>query len=195
MGGNREKYRGTYYLATGLGHERSAQLHQASLERRDRVLRDRRPRGVARTIRQKASRGSRRTTGKLVGRVGTGNTPDGSWPSQTEGNQAGTRDPATSNRPRGTADLREEEYESIPGVVYDFRADFVIPDSKETLAFIEVRKSSSRHASLYAKDKMFSAVNWKGNNKKLIAVLIYYGEWTKETLKIMKKVLRIKKLA
>lgn len=83
---------------------------------------------------------------------------------------------------------REEEYESIPGVVYDFRADFVIPDSKETLAFIEVRKSSSRHASLYAKDKMFSAVNWKGNNKKLIAVLIYYGEWTKETLKIMKKV-------
>lgn len=83
---------------------------------------------------------------------------------------------------------REEEYKSLPGVVYDFRADFVLPNSKEPLAFIEVRKSSSRHASLYAKDKMFSAINWKGKNTKLLAVLIVDGEWTKETLRVMANV-------
>jgi hypothetical protein len=83
---------------------------------------------------------------------------------------------------------REEQYASLEGVVYDFRADFVLPDAKTPLAFIEVRKSSSRHASLYAKDKMFSAINWKGKNKKLLAVLVVDGEWTKETLLVMARV-------
>lgn len=83
---------------------------------------------------------------------------------------------------------REKEYKSLPGVVYNFRADFVLPNSTEPLAFIEVRKSSSRHASLYAKDKMFSAINWKGKNQKLLAVLVVDGEWTKETLQIMTNV-------
>jgi len=83
---------------------------------------------------------------------------------------------------------REKEYESLAGVLYDFRADFVLPNSREPLAFIEVRKSSSRHASLYAKDKMFSAINWKGKNPKLLAVLIVDGEWTKETLRVMANV-------
>lgn len=83
---------------------------------------------------------------------------------------------------------REEEYSALAGVVYDFRADFVLPNAKEPMAFIEVRKSSSRHASLYAKDKMFSAINWKGQNPKLLAVLIVDGEWTRETLRVMAKV-------
>jgi hypothetical protein len=83
---------------------------------------------------------------------------------------------------------REEQYASLQGVVYDFRADFVLPDAKAPLAFIEVRKSSSRHASLYAKDKMFSAINWKGKNKKLLAVLVVDGAWTKETLLVMARV-------
>lgn len=83
---------------------------------------------------------------------------------------------------------REEEYSYLEGVVYDFRADFVLPDSIAPMAFIEVRKSSSRHASLYAKDKMFSAINWKGKNKNLLAVLVVDGEWTKETLLVMAKV-------
>lgn len=84
--------------------------------------------------------------------------------------------------------LREEEYPSISGVVYDFRADFVLPDHKNPIAFIEVRKSSSRHASLYAKDKMFSAINWKGRHNNLIAVIVVEGEWTQATLKTMSKV-------
>ncbi|MGJ5633134.1 hypothetical protein [Nostoc sp. CALU 1950] len=88
----------------------------------------------------------------------------------------------------GLSFQREGEYTSLAGVIYDFRADFVLPNSKEPLAFIEVRKSSSRHASLYAKDKMFSAINWKGKNAKLLAVLVVDGEWTKETLRVMANV-------
>lgn len=84
--------------------------------------------------------------------------------------------------------LSEEEYSGIDGVVYKFRADFVIPNEKEPLAFIEVRKSSSRHASLYAKDKMFSAINWKGKHKKMLGIVVAEGEWTTESLTTMAKV-------
>ena len=91
-------------------------------------------------------------------------------------------------RDRGVAFQREEEYSSLPGVVYDFRADFVLPTAEKAKAFIEVRKSSSRHASLYAKDKMFSAINWKGNNKDLLAILVVDGEWTGETLRVLANV-------
>jgi hypothetical protein len=82
---------------------------------------------------------------------------------------------------------RESEYAYLEGVLYNFRADFVLPDDKAPKAFIEVRKSSSRHASLYAKDKMFSAINWKGKNQDLLAVLVVDGPWTAETLKVMTK--------
>jgi len=82
---------------------------------------------------------------------------------------------------------RESEYEHLEGVIYNFRADFVLPDDKRPKAFIEVRKSSSRHASLYAKDKMFSAINWKGKNQELLAVLVVDGPWTAETLRVMTK--------
>jgi hypothetical protein len=88
----------------------------------------------------------------------------------------------------GVAYKRESEYAGIKGVVYDFRADFVLPNDVEPLVFIEVRKSSSRHASLYAKDKMFSAINWKGHNKKLMAILVTEGPWTEQTLQTMVKV-------
>jgi len=84
--------------------------------------------------------------------------------------------------------MRENEYSFLKGVVYNFRADFIIPNELSPKVFIEVRKSSSRHASLYAKDKMFSAINWKGNNKDLLAVLVVDGEWTKETLTVMSNV-------
>ncbi|MBN8226286.1 hypothetical protein JYK02_02055 [Corallococcus macrosporus] len=83
---------------------------------------------------------------------------------------------------------REEEYASLSGVVYDFRADFVVPDELSPKAFIEVRKSSSRHASLYAKDKMFSAINWKGRHREMLAILVVDGEWTTETLRVMARV-------
>lgn len=89
---------------------------------------------------------------------------------------------------QGVPFQREDEYSSLIGVIYDFRADFVLPNANAPLAFIEVRKSSSRHASLYAKDKMFSAINWKGHNPDLLAVLVVDGPWTKETLIVMAKV-------
>jgi hypothetical protein len=88
----------------------------------------------------------------------------------------------------GVAYKRESEYSSIKGVIYDFRADFVLPNETDPLVFIEVRKSSSRHASLYAKDKMFSAINWKGQNKKMMAILVTEGPWTEQTLHVMTKV-------
>ena len=76
----------------------------------------------------------------------------------------------------GVPYLPEEAYSGIEGVVYKFRADFVIPNEKNPLAFIEVRKSSSRHASLYAKDKMFSAINWKGKHKKMLGIVVAEGD-------------------
>lgn len=83
---------------------------------------------------------------------------------------------------------REDEYKNLEGVIYDFRADFVVPDEQEPKAFLEVRKSSSRHASLYAKDKMFSAINWKGKHPKCLGVLVIDGPWTDVTLKILSHV-------
>lgn len=84
--------------------------------------------------------------------------------------------------------LREEEYKNIAGVVYDFRADFVVPNAQEPKAFIEVRKSSAGHASLYAKDKMFSAINWKGKHQKCLGIVVVDGPWTQTTLEIMSRV-------
>lgn len=91
-------------------------------------------------------------------------------------------------RRRNLPFLREDQYESLAGVVYDFRADFVLPDATAPRAFIEVRKSSSRHASLYAKDKMFSAINWKGKSTEMLGVLVVDGAWTGETLRVMANV-------
>jgi len=88
-------------------------------------------------------------------------------------------------RVEGVPFLREREYESLAGVVYDFRADFVVPDARAPKAFIEVRKSSDRHASLYAKDKMFSAINWKGRHKDAIGVLVTDGPWTEASLNVL----------
>jgi hypothetical protein len=56
------------------------------------------------------------------------------------------------------------------------------------MAFIEVRKSSSRHASLYAKDKMFSAIKWKGQHQECLGVLVIDGPWTVATLEILASV-------
>jgi len=95
---------------------------------------------------------------------------------------------ATALKDHGVPFLREEEYAGMGGVLYDNRADFVIPDAEKPLAFIEVRKSSSRHASLYAKDKMFSAINWKGRHKDLIAAIVVDGEWTNTTLQTMSRI-------
>ena len=83
---------------------------------------------------------------------------------------------------------RENEYHGLTGVVYEHRADFIVPNELAPQAFIEVRKSSSRRASLYAKDKMFSAINWKGMHQDMLGILVVDGEWTTETLVVMAKI-------
>ena len=95
---------------------------------------------------------------------------------------------AQALRKEAVSFLREEEYEHITGVVYDFRADFVIPNAVDPMAFIEVRKSSAGHASLYAKDKMFSAINWKGKHPKCLGIVVVDGPWTQSTLEVMSRV-------
>lgn len=95
---------------------------------------------------------------------------------------------ASALQRNGVPFKREDQYKNLEGVIYDFRADFVVPNETEPLAFLEVRKSSSRHASLYAKDKMFSAINWKGQHQKCLGVLIIDGPWTDVTLKIMSRI-------
>ena len=77
--------------------------------------------------------------------------------------------------------MREDEYVALAGVVYDHRADFVVPDADSPKLFVEVRRSSARHSSLYAKDKMFSAINWKGRHEDLIGVLVVDGEWSQHS--------------
>jgi len=95
---------------------------------------------------------------------------------------------ATAVRAAGVPVMRERDYKALSGVVYDFRADFVIPDPAHPSAFIEVRKSSQRHASLYAKDKMFSAINWKGKHRDAIGVLVVDGPWTAASLDVLARV-------
>jgi len=95
---------------------------------------------------------------------------------------------ASSLTEMGVPFKRESEYASLPGVVYDFRADFVIPDEHEPLAFVEVRKSSARHSSLYAKDKMFSAINWKGRHEHCLGIIVVDGFWSETSLDVMSRV-------
>ena len=96
---------------------------------------------------------------------------------------------AEALRDEGVTFVREQEYPSLAGVVYDFRSDFVVPNAEQPIAFIEVRKSSSRHASLYAKDKMFSAINWKGHYQNLIGIIVVDGDWTQATLGLWQRYL------
>lgn len=95
---------------------------------------------------------------------------------------------ASALESEGLPFAREHEYDSLTGVVYDFRSDFVLPNAEAPKVFIEVRKSSTRHASLYAKDKMFSAINWKGRHRDLLGILVVDGPWTGTTLQVMAKV-------
>ncbi len=88
----------------------------------------------------------------------------------------------------GVPYVPEDECSGLSGVIYSHRPDFVIPNERHPLAFIEVRKSSSRHASLYAKDKMFSAINWKGAHQDMLGIIVTEGEWTQESLMTMAKV-------
>jgi hypothetical protein len=93
------------------------------------------------------------------------------------------------------ANILQRMESTIEGIVRDLVGRVLLEEvvvealGKEKVPFlIEVRKSSSRHASLYAKDKMFSAINWKGYYPNLIGIIIVDGDWTQATLQTMAKV-------
>lgn len=70
----------------------------------------------------------------------------------------------------------------IEGVLGASRADFAFPCNVEPKAFIEVRKSTSNHAAMYAHDLMWSVANRNGKHKGILAVFVYDGIWSKTTL-------------
>ena len=96
-------------MAKRVGEERSSKLPPTVHESGNQFLRDKRLGGVERTIREKATEESGRTTHRLAGRVGTRDAAGRIRSSQTKRDQAGTRNPATSVRTRDKADLKEKD--------------------------------------------------------------------------------------
>ena len=103
-------------MAKRVGEKRSPKLPSTVHESRNRLLRDKRLRRVERTIREKATEESGRTTNRLAGRVGTRDAAGRIRPSQTNRNQTGTRDPSTSIRTRDEADLEERRPDAALGL-------------------------------------------------------------------------------
>ncbi|MCV9964476.1 hypothetical protein OIU34_21535 [Pararhizobium sp. BT-229] len=74
-------------------------------------------------------------------------------------------------RDEGGTALIEGEYSAS-------RADFAIPSNVGPRAFIEVRKSGSNHASVYANDLCMTVVDRITRHPKCLAVLLYDGSWS-----------------
>jgi hypothetical protein len=88
----------------------------------------------------------------------------------------------------GLTCVREAENRVLKGLYSDARADFVFPCPETPKAFIEVRKSSANHSSLYANDKCWMVTNWKALHPELLGVFVYAGSWTKPALDALKKI-------
>ena len=77
---------------------------------------------------------------------------------------------------------------SIRGILSCGRADFSFPDNVNPQAVIEVRKSADNHAALYRGDIAQKALNWKAVHHSLLAVFVYDGKWTANTLREIEEV-------
>lgn len=84
--------------------------------------------------------------------------------------------------------VREEDIDGIRGTVHSGRPDFVVPDARNPMALIEVRKAESNHASLYGHEKMLGAINWKDAHPGCIAIMVYAGGWNRKVLEEMESV-------
>lgn len=84
--------------------------------------------------------------------------------------------------------VREAENRVLEGAYMAGRADFTFPNPECPKAFIEVRKSSSAHASLYANEKAWAIANWKASHPNLLGVLLYAGPWSKPALETLRLV-------
>lgn len=84
--------------------------------------------------------------------------------------------------------VREAENRVLEGSYMSARPDFSLPDPVVPKAFIEVRKSSAAHSSLYANDKCWSAINWKSRHPELLAVILYAGAWSRPSIETLKSV-------
>ena len=116
MGRDRQEGPRAHRVAKRVGEERSPKLPPTVHESGNQFLRDKRLGRVERTIREKATEESGRTTNRLAGRVGTRDAAGRIRSSQTKRNQTGTRDPATSIRTRDEADLEERRSDAALGL-------------------------------------------------------------------------------
>lgn len=73
----------------------------------------------------------------------------------------------------------------IEGLVSASRADIAAPDNNNPKVFIEVRKSTANHASLYASSLMFSALDRRGRHPDSLAIMLYDGAWSGATKALM----------
>ncbi|MCS4088789.1 hypothetical protein [Rhizobium sp. BK176] len=73
----------------------------------------------------------------------------------------------------------------IEGLVSASRADIAAPDNSDPKVFIEVRKSTANHASLYASSLMFSALDRRGRHPNSLAIMLYDGAWSGATKALM----------
>jgi hypothetical protein len=87
---------------------------------------------------------------------------------------------------RGVPYVRDEGGSNqIEGMVSASRADIAAPDNNDPKVFIEVRKSTANHASLYASSLMFSALDRRGRHPKSLAIMLYDGAWSGATKALM----------
>lgn len=73
----------------------------------------------------------------------------------------------------------------IEGLVSASRADIAVPHNNNPKVFIEVRKSTANHASLYASSLMFSALDRRGKHPDSLAIMLYDGAWSGATKALM----------
>lgn len=82
----------------------------------------------------------------------------------------------------------EADIKPLEGALYDHRPDFLSFVDGKPKAYIEVRRSTVDHSSLYAKEKAFSAINWKSRHPEMLAVLITEGNWSGAAVELVSKV-------
>jgi hypothetical protein len=73
----------------------------------------------------------------------------------------------------------------IEGLVSASRADIAAPDNIDPKVYIEVRKSTANHASVYASSLMFSALDRQGKHPDSLAIMLYDGAWSRATKALM----------
>jgi hypothetical protein len=88
----------------------------------------------------------------------------------------------------GITCVREAENRPMEGLYASARPDFAFPCPEEPKAFIEVRKATAAHSTLYASDKCWMVSNWKAKHPGLVGIFLYAGSWSRPALDALRAV-------